>query len=202
MPTLIDFGRPEELAEAEMNLGLVVQNLAGAGSARIAGATWQGWPRTNGTPCAFVLGQPNIMGLDHNRAAYYPEDAMNMPYGLTMLGQRRSWPTSRIPGYWALIFPKSRWALGRCGLPVNMALLTRATTAGALRSGTACAGRTMPLDAERLCSLQIPVTIAYFCGTPRHDHARRSGDQSGRPGAGCRVQADSLAHRAEPRSFR
>ena len=27
IPTLIDFGRPEELAEAEMNLGVVVQNL-------------------------------------------------------------------------------------------------------------------------------------------------------------------------------
>ena len=35
IPTLIDFGRPEELAEAEMNLGVVVQNLAGAGRARI-----------------------------------------------------------------------------------------------------------------------------------------------------------------------
>ncbi len=38
MPTLIDFGRPEELAEAEMNLGVVVQNLAGAGRARITDA--------------------------------------------------------------------------------------------------------------------------------------------------------------------
>jgi tetratricopeptide (TPR) repeat protein len=38
IPTLIDFGKPEELAEAEMNLGLVVQNLAGAGRARITDA--------------------------------------------------------------------------------------------------------------------------------------------------------------------
>ena len=38
VPTLIDFGRPEELAEAEMNLGLVVQTLAGAGRARITDA--------------------------------------------------------------------------------------------------------------------------------------------------------------------
>ncbi len=38
IPTLIDFGRPEELAEAEMNLGVVVQNLAGAGRARIVDA--------------------------------------------------------------------------------------------------------------------------------------------------------------------
>ena len=38
IPTLIDFGRPEELAEAEMNHGLVLQNLAGAGRARITDA--------------------------------------------------------------------------------------------------------------------------------------------------------------------
>lgn len=38
VPTLIDFGKPEELAEAEMNLGLVLQNLAGVGRARITDA--------------------------------------------------------------------------------------------------------------------------------------------------------------------
>jgi len=38
IPTLIDFGRPEELAEAEMNLGVVIQNLTGAGRARITDA--------------------------------------------------------------------------------------------------------------------------------------------------------------------
>lgn len=38
IPTLIDFGKPEELAEAEMNLGLVLQNLAGVGRARITDA--------------------------------------------------------------------------------------------------------------------------------------------------------------------
>jgi tetratricopeptide (TPR) repeat protein len=38
MPTLIDFGRPEERAEAEMNLGVVVQNLCSAGRARITDA--------------------------------------------------------------------------------------------------------------------------------------------------------------------
>jgi len=36
--TLRELGRPEELAEAEMNLGLVVQNLAAAGRARITDA--------------------------------------------------------------------------------------------------------------------------------------------------------------------
>ncbi len=38
IPVLRDFGKPEELAEAEMNLGLVIQNLAGAGRARITDA--------------------------------------------------------------------------------------------------------------------------------------------------------------------
>jgi tetratricopeptide (TPR) repeat protein len=38
IPTLREHGRPEELAEAEMNLGVVVQNLAGAGRARIVDA--------------------------------------------------------------------------------------------------------------------------------------------------------------------
>jgi tetratricopeptide (TPR) repeat protein len=34
----MDFGQPEELAEAEMNLGVVVQNLAGAGHGRVTDA--------------------------------------------------------------------------------------------------------------------------------------------------------------------
>lgn len=38
IPTLNACGRPEEIAEAEMNLGLVVQYLAGAGRARIVDA--------------------------------------------------------------------------------------------------------------------------------------------------------------------
>jgi tetratricopeptide (TPR) repeat protein len=38
IPVLMDLGRPEELAEAEMNLGVVVQNLAGAGCGRITDA--------------------------------------------------------------------------------------------------------------------------------------------------------------------
>ena len=38
IPTLVDFGKPEELAEAEMNLGVVIQNLAGANRARITDA--------------------------------------------------------------------------------------------------------------------------------------------------------------------
>lgn len=38
IPTLNDFGGREELAEAEMNFGLVLQNLAGVGRARITDA--------------------------------------------------------------------------------------------------------------------------------------------------------------------
>jgi hypothetical protein len=71
--------------------GIAVANglilVSDAGNNRVM--AWEGWPRTNGAACAFVLGQSDIMGLDHNRAAYYPTDgAMNMPYGLTVQGQR------------------------------------------------------------------------------------------------------------------
>ncbi|WP_199698941.1 tetratricopeptide repeat protein [Oleomonas cavernae] len=38
IPVLAELGRPEEIAEAEMNLGVVIQNLAGAGRARITDA--------------------------------------------------------------------------------------------------------------------------------------------------------------------
>ena len=38
LPVLTEFGRPEECAEADMNLGVVVHALAGAGSARITDA--------------------------------------------------------------------------------------------------------------------------------------------------------------------
>ncbi|MGD0719986.1 MAG: hypothetical protein ABR970_02940 [Roseiarcus sp.] len=38
MPTLSKAGRAEELAEAEMNLGVVIQNLCGAGRARVTDA--------------------------------------------------------------------------------------------------------------------------------------------------------------------
>jgi tetratricopeptide (TPR) repeat protein len=37
-PVLLELGSPEEIAEAEMNLGLVIQTLAGAGRARITDA--------------------------------------------------------------------------------------------------------------------------------------------------------------------
>jgi NHL repeat-containing protein len=56
-----------------------------AGNNRVM--VWRTFPRSNGRPCDFVLGQTDAMGLDHNRAAYYPtSSAMNMPYGLTVQG--------------------------------------------------------------------------------------------------------------------
>jgi hypothetical protein len=57
--------------------------ISDAGNNRVM--AWRGWPQTNGAPCQFVLGQSDMMGLDHNRAAYYPTaGAMNMPYGLSV----------------------------------------------------------------------------------------------------------------------
>lgn len=58
-----------------------------AGNNRIM--VWREMPRANGTPCDFVLGQAGPMGLDHNRAAYFPTAfALNMPYGLAVQGER------------------------------------------------------------------------------------------------------------------
>lgn len=59
--------------------------VADAGDNRVM--SWHGWPRENGAPCAFVLGQPDMESVDHNRAAYYPDaTAMNMPYGAARMG--------------------------------------------------------------------------------------------------------------------
>jgi NHL repeat len=54
-----------------------------AGNNRVM--VWRTFPRSIGQPCDFVLGQSDFMGLDHNRASYYPtSSALNMPYGLTV----------------------------------------------------------------------------------------------------------------------
>jgi hypothetical protein len=56
-----------------------------AGNNRVM--VWRRFPRSIGKPCDFVLGQTDFMGLDHNRASYYPtSSALNMPYGLTVQG--------------------------------------------------------------------------------------------------------------------
>jgi hypothetical protein len=58
-----------------------------AGNNRIM--VWQKLPTANGLPCDFVLGQADVMGLDHNRAAYDPTaGTLNMPYGLDTHGAR------------------------------------------------------------------------------------------------------------------
>lgn len=59
--------------------------ISDAGNNRVM--VWRTYPRSIGQPCDFVLGQTDFMGLDHNRASYYPtSSAMNMPYGLTVQG--------------------------------------------------------------------------------------------------------------------
>jgi hypothetical protein len=71
--------------------GIAVANgmilISDAGDNRVM--AWRCLPRANGAACDFVLGQADVNGLDHNRAAYYPTaGAMNMPYGLTVQGDR------------------------------------------------------------------------------------------------------------------
>ena len=70
--------------------GIVVDRdrlfVADAGNNRIM--VWASMPVANGTPCTFVLGQSDCQGVDHNQAAYYPTPAaLNMPYGLAVLGR-------------------------------------------------------------------------------------------------------------------
>jgi len=61
--------------------------IADAGNNRVMG--WRALPRSHGQPCDYVLGQASTAGVDHNRGAYYPTAAtFNMPYGLTVLGDR------------------------------------------------------------------------------------------------------------------
>jgi hypothetical protein len=61
--------------------------IADAGNNRVM--VWRGMPATNGAPCNFVLGQRDCLGQEHNRAAYHPDAAaLNMPYGLTICGER------------------------------------------------------------------------------------------------------------------
>ncbi|MFZ5715969.1 MAG: NHL repeat-containing protein [Bradyrhizobium sp.] len=56
-----------------------------AGNNRIM--AWRNFPQSTGRACDFVLGQTDFIGLDHNRASYYPNSsALNMPYGLTVQG--------------------------------------------------------------------------------------------------------------------
>ncbi len=59
--------------------------VADAGNNRVM--VWNRIPGKNGAPCDFVLGQSDAASVDHNMAAYYPTAAaMNMPYGVTVIG--------------------------------------------------------------------------------------------------------------------
>jgi hypothetical protein len=79
--------------------GLIL--VSDAGSIRVM--AWRGWPNGNGAPCDFVLGQAGVNANGHNRGVYDPTaGAMNMPYGLSVLGDRlvvADTANSRLVGY-------------------------------------------------------------------------------------------------------
>ncbi|MEM9728136.1 MAG: hypothetical protein AAF997_06090 [Myxococcota bacterium] len=57
--------------------------VADAGNNRVM--VWETWPDQPGVPCDFVLGQADLLSLEHNRGAYWPDErSLNMPYGLTV----------------------------------------------------------------------------------------------------------------------
>ncbi|TDP46327.1 NHL repeat-containing protein [Zavarzinia compransoris] len=63
--------------------GLLV---ADAGNNRVM--VWDRLPDRPGAPCDAVIGQGDMVSVDHNRAAYFPTaDSLNMPYGLAVLGE-------------------------------------------------------------------------------------------------------------------
>ena len=72
-----------------------------AGNNRIM--VWDKWPTKPGVPCDYVLGQKDNVSLEHNRAAYLPNDkALNMPYGMTAIGDwliAADTANSRIAGW-------------------------------------------------------------------------------------------------------
>lgn len=59
--------------------------VADAGNNRIM--IWNETPRSNNQPCDYVLGQKDLIGVDHNQSNYFPISAgLNMPYGMTSVG--------------------------------------------------------------------------------------------------------------------
>jgi hypothetical protein len=75
--------------------------VADAGNNRVM--AWKSWPGLNGSMCDFVLGQPDMASVDHNRAASDPTDeTMSMPYGLAVQRDRlivADTANSRILGF-------------------------------------------------------------------------------------------------------
>ena len=72
--------RPHDIAVAGGALFV-----ADAGDNRVM--AWRTWPRANGAPCDFVLGQADAFRLDHNRSAYLPSArSMNMPCAICAHG--------------------------------------------------------------------------------------------------------------------
>ena len=69
--------------------GMVIEGerllIADAGNNRVM--VWERIPTRNGAACDYVLGQAGMAVVDHNMSAYYPTaGALNMPYGLAVLG--------------------------------------------------------------------------------------------------------------------
>ncbi|HEX4386403.1 MAG TPA: hypothetical protein VH083_25790 [Myxococcales bacterium] len=61
--------------------------VADAGDNRVM--VWRKLPTENGAPCDFVLGQRDLVSVDHNQASYLPTSTtLSMPYGLALLQQR------------------------------------------------------------------------------------------------------------------
>jgi hypothetical protein len=81
-PSALGMRWPHGIAMAD---GVIL--VADAGNNRVM--AWRNLPTANGALCDFVIGQADMEGLDHNRAAYYPSArSLNMPYGLAVLGER------------------------------------------------------------------------------------------------------------------
>lgn len=84
-------GRPADAAGMRWPHGVTVDHdrlfVADAGNNRIM--VWTAPPLCNGDPCAFVIGQRDAAGVDHNQAAYYPTaSSLNMPYGVGIVGSK------------------------------------------------------------------------------------------------------------------
>lgn len=58
-----------------------------AGNNRVM--VWRRAPEFNNQPCDYVLGQPGMSQVEHNRSRYWPDAAcLNMPYGVAAAGAR------------------------------------------------------------------------------------------------------------------
>ena len=178
--------------------------VADAGNNRIM--VWPAHANANGTPCTFVLGQSDCHGVDHNQAAYYPTPAaLNMPYGLTVLGSI-AWSLPTRPTA-ALVGLRSRRAGHEraCERPRRAAHVSGQRrkplgTAGAQHLVLALWGVGGRQHARHRRQRQQPRAC---CGMPPHEHRvppatripspQRRRNSRSRPGAGRGLPPDGLA---------